>query len=420
MNAGPLTKNTPQFIKDLEHRFAINSRIGIDALDDPAEALCNPDSVERSSSAEIPGDLFKRIKVSNEWKAWSQVELHLSEILDCPVALHTVEEFEFHIDLNETSLPPSSTLDLFVQLFDKTPQMKTLTWEGAILKYDEREELPPSPIEQHFTLHNVQFPGVRTMILGPNLDFFVPMAPNLQSLCSSSDPGWGKWMRHYFPRPLGKPTFGLVKAASGASKLREFELAALWTKELTTEFRQGFPDLETIRLHGSLDGFGHDGCELGEVLNGTLEDISHLKALTEICLPLTQDPLLGLEFPGCESCSAVEARKNARFELTFSLSLIEAVTNIVVEKLPKLKRVCFQRYACTDVVSGEKPSWAWTGKLREYVLEASPRFDGYNNKRILEKEDPNGPVLDTWEMDQEWFPQGKEKVERHERAADEL
>lgn len=81
----------------------------------------------------------------------------------------------------------------------------------------------------------------------------------------------------------------------------------------------------------------------------------------------------------------------------------------MVEKLPKLKRVCFQRYACTDVVSGKKPSWVWTGKLREYVLEASPRFDGYNTQGILEKEDPNGPVLETWEMDQEWFLQGEER-----------
>lgn len=37
-------KNTPQFIKDLEHPFAINSRLGIDTLNNPAEALCNPDS----------------------------------------------------------------------------------------------------------------------------------------------------------------------------------------------------------------------------------------------------------------------------------------------------------------------------------------------------------------------------------------
>ncbi|CAI6100045.1 hypothetical protein V2G26_007376 [Clonostachys chloroleuca] len=234
--------------------------------------------VERSLSAEIPGDLFKRIKVSNEGKVWSQVDLQLSEILDCPVALNTVEEFESDIDLNKTSLPPSSTLDLFVQLFNKTPQMKTLTWEGAILKYDEREELPPSPIGQHFTLHNVQFPGVTTMILGPNLDFFIPMIPNLQSLRSSSDPGWGKWMRYYFPRPLGKPTFGLIKAASAASKLREFELVALWTKELTTKFHQGFPNLETIRLHGSLDGFGPDGYELGDILNGTFEVIFSLES----------------------------------------------------------------------------------------------------------------------------------------------
>jgi hypothetical protein len=267
MNVEVLKKNTPQFIKDLDHPFAINSRFGIDTLDNPAETLCNPDSVERRSSAEIPRDLFKRIKVSNEWKLWSLIDLQLSEILDCPEALNTIEEFDVHIDLNETSLPPSSTLDLFVQLFIKTPQMKNLTWEGTILKYEGREELPPSPIEQHFILHNVQFPGVTTMILGPNLHFLVPMAPNLQSLSSSSDPGWGRWRRWDFPRPLGNPTLGLVKAASRASKLREFELVALWTSELTSEFHPGFPDLETIRLHGSLDGFGPDGYELGEILN---------------------------------------------------------------------------------------------------------------------------------------------------------
>jgi hypothetical protein len=73
--------------------------------------------------------------------------------------------------------------------------------------------------------------------------------------------------RHDFPRSLGNLTLGLVKAASGASKLREFELVALWTNELANEFHQGFPDVEIIRLHGSLDGFGPDGYELGEILN---------------------------------------------------------------------------------------------------------------------------------------------------------
>ncbi|CAG9998271.1 unnamed protein product [Clonostachys byssicola] len=419
MNAEILKNKIPQFIKDLHHPFAINSGFGIDALDIPAEAFCNPDSLERSSSAEIPSDLFKRIKVSNEWKVWSEVDSQLSEILDCQEALNTVKEFQFHININETSLPPSSTLDLFVQLFDKTRQMKTLTWEGTILKYEGQEQLPPSPIEQHFTLHNVQFPGVTTMILDPNMHFLVHMAPNLQSLSSPSDPDWVRWRRWGFPHPLGNPTLGLVKAASGASKLREFDLVALWTNELTSEFHQGFPVLETIQLHGSLDGFGPDGYEFGEVFNGTLEDISHLKALTKISLPFDQNPQLGLEFPDCEYCSAVEARKLARFELTHSLALSETVANIVVERLPKLKRVCFQRYACTAVVSGERPTWPWTGKLREYVLEASPRFRGYNESGMFEEEDPNGPVLETWEEDQVWFSQGG-RGERNNGAADEL
>lgn len=92
-----------------------------------------------------------------------------------------------------------------------------------------------------------------------------------------------------------------------------------------------------------------------------------------------------------------------------SLALIEVVNNIVVEKLPKLKRVCFQ--SCTDIVSGERPTWAWTGKLRDNVLEASLRFDGYNTQGILKEEDPNGPVFETWEIDQDWFPQGGERRE---------
>jgi hypothetical protein len=57
--------------------------------------------------------------------------------------------------------------------------------------------------------------------------------------------------------------------------------------------------------------------------------------------------------------------------------------------------------------------------LREYVLEASPRFRGYNDKGILEEEDPNGPMLETWEIDQDWFPQGGEG-ERNDDTADEV
>lgn len=54
MNVEILKKNTPQFIENLDHPFAINDRFGIGTLGNPAGTLCNPGSVGGGRQLKYP------------------------------------------------------------------------------------------------------------------------------------------------------------------------------------------------------------------------------------------------------------------------------------------------------------------------------------------------------------------------------
>lgn len=138
-------------------------------------------------------------------------------------------------------------------------------------------------------------------------------------------------------------------------------------------------------------------------------ELAKLESLTVLGLPHVNS--LGISSfpdPGIR-CGNVyfelEGTKYGRIELLQETRATEEAADIILQLLPQLTKLCMRE--CADVKAGKIIRWPWTGRLRDHILEFWPRHNWMDSENDV-KEDPDGPVLYTWEEDEEWFPTSKE------------
>jgi hypothetical protein len=89
--------------------------------------------------------------------------------------------------------------------------------------------------------------------------------------------------------------------------------------------------------------------------------------------------------------------------------IIERAGSIVAEQLPDLDLLCIG-HTCIDLGNqrGNKELvWPWTGRMKEYLLEAWPRYKAGDSPEDDGKdEDPDGPLFGTWEIDEDMLRGG--------------
>ncbi|VUC29179.1 unnamed protein product [Clonostachys rosea] len=390
----------PRFIRETNHPYIKSHQRDIESLSDSAEALCNPDSQFRASLPDFPDDLFQRLtvdnnKVSRGRRGWTNAREVLSDILSCQAALDGVEEFEVDIFLyrgkdewfGEAPTPADDILDLFVQFFANAPRLSKLTWVQP-----STDHAAASAFERYFMDRNVQMPAVTEASLGPNMHFLLAGTPKLRKLTSYS--------RSYvwLSRLPDGPQMGFVKSTSKLQNLQEFGLHATWTPELVAELQQSAGQLVKLDMDGDVDGRW-----TRENIGAMARELNEFKNLRELRLPHVIH--LGFssdyELPDCGNAYfGVSGRVLRRQEEISSISHTEKVSRIIVPLMPNLEKLCIGG-ECTKITPGKDLKWPWTGRLREYMLEEWPRWDGeYGYK---EYEDPEGPVLESWEEDRKWF-----------------
>lgn len=140
-----------------------------------------------------------------------------------------------------------------------------------------------------------------------------------------------------------------------------------------------------------------------------------MKSLTDLELPHVIYLGTGdhIDEVGCGNAYfGLGGTKFGRVETLQFTEAIEEAASIVMEAIPQLKKLCIGGN-CVDIENGKASKWPWTGRLRDYVLEEWPRYDSsiprMNTGEDSLKEDPDGPVLDTWEEDRRWF-QGENHI----------
>ena len=187
---------------------------------------------------------------------------------------------DLSLDSSEKETPSPSLLP---------PVLPELLSKGVKL-----QRLAVAPPERHTeTFHqafqgsNVILPTVKTLILGPHMEWMVGVCPNVTTV-STRDYRWlhsnvdGDRKRRH--------TYELIAAAGRASNLQHFEMMEWWKVEYLEAVLASIPFISSLAMTG---GNYHDGLEK---FIPTLSKFTNLKTLT---LAGAHNLKVGFSPPGC-------------------------------------------------------------------------------------------------------------------------
>ncbi|KAM5381142.1 hypothetical protein ACJZ2D_003058 [Fusarium nematophilum] len=379
----------PQFILDTNHPWINENEHSLEELG-AEDVLCNP----HPSLDRMPDDLFKRLSIDNTHSesvldrasSWLNADSRLREIRRCKAALDTCQSLHVHISQHrgpigsdmrslicEPPLPPPHLPSLFADVLDSMPRLEKLeciklcSWARGIKAF-----------EAAFLDRNLTLPSVESLILGPDMHFLIPLCPNLRSLDASRGSPW-------YPRMLseGRERHDLIRAARNAPKLEEFGMSMRWNADDLEEILENMPRLKKLRLHGRLSRKKDChcwNCCVGEPLSdqkiknltSVLARFTDLESLRLPPIPGTgltqQSPHDGMIGP-----SSLRATQIRRRVTRTAIWKIEQVGSIIGGQVPGLKSLMIGNISSVCVHRGFVV-WPWTGRLREFMLAAWPRY----------------------------------------------
>ncbi|KAK7229545.1 hypothetical protein V2G26_001715 [Clonostachys chloroleuca] len=405
---GLLKSRIPRFITSLDHPYVKEHQRAIESLSDPVQFFCYPESQLRALLPPIPDDIFKKLSLENN--KWDHTVEILAGFVDCPLAIEKLEEL--HVKISSASpgryyQASEKAFPLFTRLLKEAVQLKTLAWMDPYPEWDSHNAT--SALHNYLADQKLHLPSVTTLILGPNAEFFVSATPNLQEITSAPGFAWSWSGFNYFHRHENGPQRRLVRSLTSAKQLEGVDLRFSFSRDSITELVKAAPGVKTL----SLDDLSDEGRQYGEAgrenFKGILLELAKLESLTVLGLPHVNS--LGISSfpdPGIR-CGNVyfelEGTKYGRIELLQETRATEEAADIILQLLPQLTKLCMRE--CADVKAGKIIRWPWTGRLRDHILEFWPRHNWMDSENDV-KEDPDGPVLYTWEEDEEWFPTSKE------------
>ncbi|CAH0045253.1 unnamed protein product [Clonostachys solani] len=404
---GLLKSRIPRFITNLEHPYVKEHQRAIESLSDPVQFFCYPEPQQRALLPPIPDDIFKKLSLDDE--KWDHTVKTLSGFLECPLAIQALEELQVEISASPDKYhqPPAKVFPLFTRLFKEAVQLKTLAWMDPHPEWDSFNTT--SALHKYLTDQQLNFPSITTLILGPNAEFFVSAAPKVQKISSAPGFAWSWSGFNSLSRDENGPQRRLVRSLGSAKQLEAVDLDFIFIKDSVVELVKAAPGVKTLSL-GDLSNEGRQYGEAGrDNFKAILLELAKLESLTVFSLPHVD--LLGISsFPqsGFKCGNAyfgLEGTKFGRIETLQDIRETEEAADIVLQSLPQLTKLCIRE--CAVVKAGKIVQWPWTGRLKDYVLQYWPRYDGMDSGDGV-KEDPDGSVLDTWEDDEEWFPTSKE------------
>ncbi|CAH0004260.1 unnamed protein product [Clonostachys byssicola] len=404
---GLLKSRIPRFITSLDHPYVKENQHAIESLSDPVQFFCYPESQLRALLPPVPDDIFKKLSLDDH--KWDHTVEILSGFLDCPLAVEELEELQVKVSSaspSKYSQTAIKTFTLFTRLFKEAIQLKTLAWMDPSPEFDSHDAT--SALHKYLTDQNLNLPSVTTLILGPNAEFFVAAAPKLQKISSAPGFAWSWSGFNHFYRYENGPQRRLVRSLDSAKQLENVDLGFSFSKDSTAELVKAAPGVKTL----SLEDFCDEGRQYGEAgrenFKAILSELAKLESLTVLSLPHVNYLGIGsFPEPGFRCGNAyfgIEGSKYGRSELLQEIQATEEAADIILQALPQLTKLCIRE--CADVKAGKIVRWPWTGRLRDYVLQSWPRLDG-TDPEDDGKEDLDGPVLYTWEEDEEWFSTSK-------------
>ncbi|KAF4977300.1 hypothetical protein FZEAL_6188 [Fusarium zealandicum] len=413
----------PQFIFDTDHS-CLNEDQGLVEASDAYDATCKHQSRSRTSIDKIPDDLFQHLILDNEKNAimldsafgWLYLHSRLREILNCKAALDNCESLRIKIRpypgstqrplyslFWEPNVPPSHVPGLLADVLTSMPNLKKL--ECVQLS---NESWAIGVFEAEFQKRDLTLPSVKRLFLGPDMHFLIAMCPNLKSVDTSEGYPW-------YPRiPLeGRERHDLIRATKSAPKLEEFGMHLRWHPKDLEEIRENMPQLKTLRLHGKISRRNSPcyHCSRGAALTRkkikniapALAKFTSLTTLhlpqkclgTGLCRQSPDSPLLGPT-----SVRDIQIRRRVT---RVAMWMIEEISEMILAQVPGLESLVIGNMGSSFVHRG-RVFWPWTGQLREYIMEAWPR---YKARRDLEPadvdEEPDSPLFGRHSAEDRWL-----------------
>ena len=141
--------------------------------------------------------------------------------------------------------------------------------------------------QRKLEVSGVSLPSVRTLVLGPGMDWLVAICPNVETV-SSSDQSWSRsnvGANHNSRRP-----FELIRNAGLAPNLRHFELHERWSRKILWPVRKAMPHIQSLAMPG---GRYVDG------IVGLLSILVQFEDLKTLALSGAADLHVGFQPPRC-------------------------------------------------------------------------------------------------------------------------
>lgn len=213
-------------------------------------------------------DLFRSIRIGREWdyvKALRALDL----VAMCDAVNRYTRSFEIDLyvgpdyrenlfTFKERSKPPERLAPILLEVLSGLASLEEL----ALTMPQYHVEI----FKKAFEAANATFPNVRTLVLGPRMEWMIAMCPNVTSVSKNTD----SWRRSNGGVDDG---LQLINSAAKATSLQHFELVGWLTNELLETVCETMPSIQSLAFPG---GFSDGGIE---ILLPALDCFKNLKTL---------------------------------------------------------------------------------------------------------------------------------------------
>ncbi|KAL8967422.1 MAG: hypothetical protein Q9183_002927 [Haloplaca sp. 2 TL-2023] len=252
--------------------------------------------------------------------------------------------------------PPKQMADVLLQTLSKMTNLEKLTLfiPGQHTKVFQRS----------FETSTVNFPSIRTLVLGPHLDRIVAQCPNVEVI-STCNYRWLQWNVEGEDRD--QHSTDLVRAAGQAKHLRHFELHDEWSNARLKDVHQKMPLIHVLAMPSSPQHYD---------IKSILPSLGQFQNLTTLILSLAQYLNVGFSGPWCADAHMGPGEQRTRDPFQRQGEEANArVANMVFAAVLTLKTLWIgdvARATVTRTPFGNEITWAYVPRLKPYRDDWQP------------------------------------------------
>ena len=306
-------------------------------------------------------DLFRAVLIEHDWN-WNQALSGLDCMNNSAAAHDYAESFSIQLWLEDSWY--DWWKDDSMHRGPRPPRRLAPRLADVLRKLERIHDLTLNIPEYHtevfrkaFQKTNVTLPCVKTLVLGPHMDWVIAMCPNVERISSG-----GNWLHSNVDGDYKhRHSFELVRSAGTASNLKHLEVFEWWSEEHLDWVLQYTPWIESLAMPG-----GNYSSSIRKLLP-TLSRLTNLKSLV---LADASSLHVGFDPPGCGNCYMGPGGEQYRLQVAAEgRRATERVARTVFARLRTLKELWVGDYSKAVVVrtaSGavEEVVWTYGHRLR--------------------------------------------------------